>query len=116
MHFKRIETLNENKNNSIFNINIPLDYNGILLYALKKNQNHNSPLNLLHMNNNERVSTKLGSNQNNKNPFSYSYDHILSIFKKEENKKKFNDIINKMNKEIIEEQTEILEKKKNNLY
>ena len=120
------ESIDENENFLLFNINIPLHFIGIDLQTLNNKQfnlnpslfrnndiaNTNFPNCSLNINNNEGISTELGSKQNNNEPLLYSFDDILNIFKKEENEKKFNDIINKFNKEVVRRQMKFLEKKR----
>ena len=125
-----IETLNENETiilSSIYNEQFP--YTGILVPNLNNKSinlnnflsiNKDSNLENIHLppsppnvNSNEEISTEFPSKQNNYNePLLYSFDNILNIFKMEEHKIKFNDIINKFNEEKAKEQLQLLEKKR----
>ena len=125
-----IETLNENETillSSIYNEQFP--YTGILVPNLNNKSinlnkflsiNKDSNLENIHLppsppnvNSNEEISTEFPSKQNIYNePLLYSFDNILNIFKMEENKTKFNDIINKYNEEKAKEQLQLLEKKR----
>ena len=125
-----IETLNENETillSSIYNEQFP--YTGILVPNLNNKSinlnnflsiNKDSNLENIHLppsppkvNSSEEISTEFPSKQNNYNePLLYSFDNILNIFKMEENKTKFNDIINKFNEEKAKEQLQLLEKKR----
>ena len=125
-----IETLNENETillSSIYNEQFP--YTGILVPNLNNKSinlnnflsiNKDSNLENIHLppsppnvNSNEEISTEFPSKQNIYNePLLYSFDNILNIFKMEENKTKFNDIINKFNEEKAKEQLQLLEKKR----
>ena len=125
-----IETLNENETiilSSIYNEQFP--YTGILVPNLNNKSinlnnflsiNKDSNLENIHLppsppnvNSNEEISTEFPSKHNNYNePLLYSFDNILNIFKMEENKTKFNDIINKFNEEKAKEQLQLLEKKR----
>ena len=125
-----IETLNENETillSSIYNEQFP--YTGILVPNLNNKSinlnnflsiNKDSNLENIHLppsppnvNSNEEISTEFPSKQNIYNePLLYSFDNILNIFKMEEHKIKFNDIINKFNEEKAKEQLQLLEKKR----
>ena len=125
-----IETLNENETiilSSIYNEQFP--YTGIFVPNLNNKSinlnnflsiNKESNLENIHLppsppnlNSNEEISTEFPSKQNIYNePLLYSFDNILNIFKMEENKTKFNDIINKFNEEKAKEQLQLLEKKR----
>jgi hypothetical protein len=125
-----IETLNENETiilSSIYNEQFP--YTGILVPNLNNKSinlnnflsiNKDSNLENIHLppsppkvNSSEEISTEFPSKQNNYNePLLYSFDNILNIFKMEEHKIKFNDIINKFNEEKAKEQLQLLEKKR----
>ena len=125
-----IETLNENETiilSSIYNEQFP--YTGILVPNLNNKSinlnnflsiNKDSNLENIHLppsppkvNSSEEISTEFPSKQNIYNePLLYSFDNILNIFKMEENKTKFNDIINKFNEEKAKEQLQLLEKKR----
>ena len=125
-----IETLNENETillSSIYNEQFP--YTGILVPNLNNKSinlnnflsiNKDSNLENIHLppsppnvNSNEEISTEFPSKHNNYNePLLYSFDNILNIFKMEEHKIKFNDIINKFNEEKAKEQLQLLEKKR----
>jgi hypothetical protein len=125
-----IETLNENETillSSIYNEQFP--YTGILVPNLNNKSinlnnflsiNKDSNLENIHLppsppkvNSSEEISTEFPSKQNNYNePLLYSFDIILNIFKMEEHKIKFNDIINKFNEEKAKEQLQLLEKKR----
>ena len=125
-----IETLNENETillSSIYNEHFP--YTGIIVPNLNNKSinlnnflsiNKDSNLENIHLppsppnvNSNEEISTEFPSKQNIYNePLLYSFDNILNIFKMEEHKIKFNDIINKFNEEKAKEQLQLLEKKR----
>ena len=125
-----IETLNENETiilSSIYNEQFP--YTGILVPNLNNKSinlnnflsiNKDSNLENIHLppsppkvNSSEEISTEFPSKQNIYNePLLYSFDNILNIFKMEEHKIKFNDIINKFNEEKAKEQLQLLEKKR----
>ena len=125
-----IETLNENETillSSIYNEQFP--YTGILVPNLNNKSinlnnflsiNKDSNLENIHLppsppkvNSSEEISTEFPSKHNNYNePLLYSFDNILNIFKMEEHKIKFNDIINKFNEEKAKEQLQLLEKKR----
>ena len=131
---ERIESINENENISLFGINMSFTYNGYYVENLNNtsfNLNNSISINKdidslnsyflpypLNIKSNEvkfiEIPTKLN---NNGGPLLYSYDNILNIFMREENKIKFNDIINQFYEKKANEQMFLLEKKrKRNVY
>ena len=131
---ERIESINENDNISLFGINMSFTYNGYYVENLNNtsfNLNNSISINKdidslnsyflpypLNIKSNEVKSIEIPTKLNNNGgPLLYSYDNILNIFMREENKIKFNDIINKFYEKKANEQMFLLEKKrKRNVY